>query len=338
MFSSVTTYLLSRLSELGVRHVFGVPGDYNLTMLDFVEQYDGIRWIGTANELNAAYAADGYARINGAGALITTYGVGELSAINAVAGAYAESVPLVHIVGAPSTEIQLAGAFVHHTLGGDFGRFMRIAAEVTVAQTQLSSITAQEEIDRVLAAMLTYRKPVHIVVPADVAGAMIAAPRERLDPMAGVEVDALNLYAFSRRARSMLEGARNIAVIAGHLVDRFGVRAALAQLLSAWNVRAAVLSTSKGVVDETHPNFAGLYAGELSDEYTRRVIEEADVIVTAGVVLTDGTTGGFTHRLAPPRRIDVGAHKANIAGTIYENVPIAESLWAVTEIVKHHAA
>lgn len=156
--------------------------------------------------------------------------------------------------------------------------------------------------------------------------------------MAHIRVDAFSFNAFSRRARNMLENAGSIAVIAGHLVDRFGVRATLAELLNAGNVRAAVLTTSKGIVDETHPNFAGLYAGELSGEYTRHAIEEADVIVTAGVLLTDGTTGGFTQHLPLARRIDLGAHVANIAGTTYEGVPIGASLAAITGIVEHYAA
>jgi pyruvate decarboxylase len=82
-------YLFRRIRQIGVKAVHGVPGDYNLTALDYVEPA-GLDWIGNANELNAGYAADGYARIRGAAALVTAFGVGELSAINAVAGAYSE--------------------------------------------------------------------------------------------------------------------------------------------------------------------------------------------------------------------------------------------------------
>src|ERR1700743_672198 len=101
----VAEYLFVRLHQLGVRSIHGVPGDYNLTLLDYVEP-SGIHWVGNCNELNAGYAADGYARIKGVGALITTFGVGELSAINAVAGAYSERAPLVHVVGTPERAAQ----------------------------------------------------------------------------------------------------------------------------------------------------------------------------------------------------------------------------------------
>lgn len=98
--SQIGTYLIHRLDQAGVRHLFGVPGDYVLDFLDQVIQ-SPIEWIGNCNELNAGYAADGYARMAGVGAAVVTYGVGGFSILNAVAGACAEQVPLVLISGAP---------------------------------------------------------------------------------------------------------------------------------------------------------------------------------------------------------------------------------------------
>ncbi|WP_334758327.1 thiamine pyrophosphate-binding protein [Nostoc sp.] len=113
--------------QIGVKHIFGVAGDYNMEFLDSIVNQDGIELISTCNELNASYAADGYGRINGVAALVTTFGVGELSAINGVAGAYAEHVPVITITRSPATKIQASGSLVHHTLGtGDFSMFARI--------------------------------------------------------------------------------------------------------------------------------------------------------------------------------------------------------------------
>ncbi len=149
MTYNVGNYLLDRLAELGVNHLFGVPGDFNLQFLDDVLAHPDISWVGNANELNAGYAADGYARIRGVGALLTTYGVGELSAINATAGSYAENVPVIHIVGAPSLAAQNAHLRMHHTLGdGDFQHFVRMAAEVSAATAVLQPATAASDIDR----------------------------------------------------------------------------------------------------------------------------------------------------------------------------------------------
>lgn len=136
---TVSTYLLDRLSELGIEHIFGVPGDYNLAFLDDVVAHEKLEWVGNCNELNAAYLADGYARIKGIAALITTFGVGELSAINGVAGSYAENVPVIKITGTPPTTVMENGALVHHTLGdGKFDHFSNMYREITVAQTNLT--------------------------------------------------------------------------------------------------------------------------------------------------------------------------------------------------------
>src|SRR6201988_1000039 len=149
---TVGDYLLDRLAELGVSEIFGVPGDYNLEFLDHIVAHPRIRWVGTANELNAGYAADGYGRLRGMSALITTFGVGELSAVNAIAGSYAEHVPVVHIVGAPSKDAQGARRVLHHSLGdGDFDHFLRISREKTSPQANLAPATATREVDRVLA-------------------------------------------------------------------------------------------------------------------------------------------------------------------------------------------
>jgi alpha-keto-acid decarboxylase len=148
---TVGDYLLDRLAELGVSEVFGVPGDYNLEFLDHIIAHPDIRWVGNANELNAGYAADGYGRLRGMSAVVTTFGVGELSTANAIAGSYAEHVPVVHIVGGPSKDAQGTRRALHHSLGdGDFEHFLRISREITCAQANLMPATATREIDRVL--------------------------------------------------------------------------------------------------------------------------------------------------------------------------------------------
>src|SRR5664279_1470768 len=165
---TVTDYLLDRLAEAGVDRLFGVPGDFTLGLLDHVEAHGTVQWVGCANELGAGYAADGYARIRGLGALCTTFGVGELSALNAIAGSFAEHVPVIHLVGAPTTTTQAARRATHHTLGdGDFGHFARMTAEVTGAQGILTERNAVAAIDRVIAEVLERRLPGYLLLPAD---------------------------------------------------------------------------------------------------------------------------------------------------------------------------
>ena len=139
---TVGDYLLDRLAELGVTEVFGVPGDFNLQFLDHIVAHDRVRWVGDANELNAGYAADGYGRMRGMAALCTTFGVGELSAINAITGSYAEHVPVVHIVGAPALATQAQRRPIHHSLGdGEFGHFMAMHTAITCARAALTPET-----------------------------------------------------------------------------------------------------------------------------------------------------------------------------------------------------
>lgn len=178
---TVADYLLDRLAGCGIGHLFGVPGDYNLQFLDHVIDHPTLRWVGCANELNAAYAADGYARMSGAGALLTTFGVGELSAINGIAGSYAEYVPVLHIVGAPCSAAQQRGELMHHTLGdGDFRHFYRMSQAISAASAILDEQNACFEIDRVLGEMLAARRPGYIMLPADVAKKTAIPPTQAL--------------------------------------------------------------------------------------------------------------------------------------------------------------
>ena len=329
---TVTDYLLHRLTSLGVRHLFGVPGDYNLALLDTVLAHPDIEWVGTANELGAAYAADGYARTVGFGAVLTTFGVGELSAINGVAGSYAEYVPLVHIAVSPTQAIERAGAVVHHTAGdGDFERFARAHEQVTCAHAVLRPDNAADEIDRVLSTAIRESRPVYLRLPADVALAPVRAPG---DPLAtNVAPNETNLAAFLAAARCRLSGASTVAVLADFLVDRFRARDELAELLAAGDFPHATLSMGKTVVDEGNPRFLGVYSGAFSDPRTRLAIDGSDLLIRAGVLLADTTSGGFTQGFDAESGIDLGPTTAAVDGKVFDDVPPAIALPGLTELV-----
>ena len=163
---TISRYLLYRLKEAGINHLFGVPGDYNLDFLDEVME-SPIKWVGNCNELNAGYAADGYARLNGIGAAVVTYGVGGLSIINAVAGAFAELVPIIVINGAPPARRREAGALVHHLVSNYYLQldiFKKITADAALLT---DPNTAPDEIDRVLRNAMVQKLPGYIELPAD---------------------------------------------------------------------------------------------------------------------------------------------------------------------------
>lgn len=317
--TTVGELLLSRLADLGVRHVFGLPGDYNMEFLDQIEAYDGIDWVGSCNEVNAAYTADGYARLAGIAAMVTTFGPGELSVVNGLAGAMAESVPIVSIVGGPTLEIMERRAAMHHSLGdGDFDRWVRIAREVTVAQATLTPDNAAAEIDRVLGECWTQRRPVYLRLPGDVAHQPVAKPAGRFARPASTGTSD-QLDAFENAAQRLLAGAVCPALLVGNLPLRYGLGAEIASFLTERHWPAATQSLGRGLLDETGPNYVGIYNGGDSPEPIRQVIEGADVLVCVGTKFFDWD-GLFTADLDPAKIITIGRHSCSVGGQLFEPV------------------
>jgi len=179
---TIGNYLLKRLYEIGVRHLIGVPGDFNLSFLEQLLDFDGVEWIGACNELNASYAADGYARMKGIAALLVTYGVGDLSALNGIAGAYAEHVPVICISGIPPLHAIHRREILHHTTGtGDFGDVMTCLSQFTSAQARITPANAAVEIDRMLSTCLREKRPVYLQLPSDISYLEIDAPQWPLE-------------------------------------------------------------------------------------------------------------------------------------------------------------
>ncbi len=329
---TVGDYLLDRLAELEVSEIFGVPGDYNLEFLDHVIAHPRIRWVGNANELNAGYAADGYGRLRGMAALVTTFGVGELSAANAIAGSYAEHVPVVHIVGGPSKDAQGTRRALHHSLGdGDFEHFLRISREITCAQAALMPATATREIDRVLSEVREQKRPGYLLMATDVARFPAEPPEAPLPRYTGgTSPRALALFV---EAATELIADDQVTVLADFLVHRLQAVNRLEALLLADVVPYATLMWGKSMLDESAPNFLGIYAGSASDEPVRRAIEEAPVLVTAGVVFTDMVSGFFSQRIDPARLIDVGVQQSTVAGRVFAPLQMDAALDALTGIL-----
>ncbi|WP_152657724.1 alpha-keto acid decarboxylase family protein [Oceanobacillus sp. CFH 90083] len=335
MICTVGDYLILRLKELGVRHIFGMPGDFNLGFLDQIERTEDLEWIGNCNELNAAYAADGYARINGISAVVTTFGVGELSAINGIAGAYAEQLPVIKITGSPATNVAQSGAYIHHTLGdGDFTHFERMFREVTVSQTTLTAENASDEIDRVLQACWLHKRPVYINLPSDVAHKEIDTPKNPLQlPEFKSNIDQLN--AFLSLALEKIRQATSPVILADYEVSRYQLNEQLKAFVHQSGYPIASFSMGKGVIDENHPQFIGVYTGALSDPYVREQVEDADCIISIGVKLTDSVTGGFTHQLEPGKLIEIHPSYAKIDQKNFSIVSMSDVLAVLTEEIEN---
>ncbi|BDD57009.1 Pyruvate decarboxylase 1 [Monascus purpureus] len=317
----VAEYLFRRLREVGIRSVHGVPGDYNLVALDYLPKCD-LHWVGNCNELNAGYAADGYARVNGIAALVTTFGVGELSAVNAIAGAYSEYVPIVHIVGQPNTRSQRDGMLLHHTLGnGDFDVFTKMSASISCAVAKLNDPhEAATLIDHAIRECWIRSRPVYITLPTDIVtkkveGERLKTPIDLTLPENEAEredyvVDVVLKY---------LQAAKNPVILVDACAIRHRVLDEVHDLVKASGLPTFVTPMGKGAVDETHPNYGGVYAGDGSNTGVREVVEASDLILSIGAIKSDFNTAGFTYRIGQLNTIDFHSTFVRVRYSEYPN-------------------
>ena len=324
MAETVIQYILRRLNEIGVDDVFGVAGDYSFRVNDAIVEHPAINWIGCCNELNAGYAADGYARMRGVGAVCTTYGVGELAAMSAIAGSYAEHLAVFHLVGTPNLPTQEGRALVHHTLGnGEFDLFHRMAEPIVCASALMTPQNVAAETERVIAAALYHRRPVHMAIASDVADAPVLGGAASVSaPISDPE----SLAAATDAVAAALNNAGRACVLPGVLVRRLGLQATAAAFVDASGLPFATMFADKSVLGEDHSNYIGMYAGRLMGEPVRAFVESCDVVVMIGAMLTDGNTAGHTVRLDPDKTINIGHHRTTVGPTLYRNVEIADIL------------
>jgi indolepyruvate decarboxylase len=326
---SVAEYLLIRMKQIGVDHLFGVPGDFVLGFFNQVLKSE-VKYVGTCNELNAAYAADGYARIRGIGAFATTFGVGELSALNGVAGAFAERVPVVVITGSPATINFRTKPLLHHTLD-DYQIPLRMYEKITAASTQLASgETAPAEIDRVLSACLYYQQPVYISLPSDVVMMKCKRPAAFLFPVHAPS-DPETLAEAIEEALDMLVNAQKPVVIGGVELIRFKLQKEFAALIDKSGFPFATMMLGKTVLSEQHPQFIGIFEGERSRAYVQERIGSADCILQLGNLMTDFNTGGFTTNLDDSKTISANLNFVKIRHHDYENVYLGDFISGLTK-------
>ena len=292
MKQRVGQYLMDAVYAAGVDKVFGVPGDFNLAFLDDIISHEHIEWIGNTNELNASYATDGYARINGLGAMVTTFGVGELSAVNGIAGSYAERVPVIAITGAPTRAVEEAGKFVHHSLGeGTFDDYRKMFEPITTAQGYITPENATTEIPRLINAAIQERRPVHLHLPIDVALAEIEVS-ETFQPE---DVPHQDVKKYIDMIEDKLKSANQPLIIAGHEINSFNLHKELEEFVNQTNIPVAQLSLGKGAFNEENPHYIGVFDGEIAEDKIKDYVNNSDAILNIGAKLTDSATAGFSY-------------------------------------------
>ena len=318
---SIAAYLIERLYAAGVRHVFGVPGDYVLGFLHRLA-HSPLQVINTCDEQGAGFAADAYARLHGLSAVCVTYCVGGLKIANTTAQAFAEKSPVVVISGAPGTSERVKNPLLHHRVR-DFDTQLKVFEQPTVAATVLNDAqTAYREIDRVLTAALRYKRPVYIELPRD----MVSAPGlPAHTPVAGQEAsDANALRESLADAAQMINTARQPVLIAGVELHRFGLQDELVRLIETLSLPTAASIQSKSVLAEHHPLFLGIYEGAIGYEDVRAYVESSDCVILLGAFMSDIDLGIDTARLDQGRSISVTSEKTTIRYHSYEHIRLDE--------------
>ena len=340
---TVAEYTLTRLSQLGIDRVFGVPGDYAFSVNDAVEVVDGLDWVACANELNAAYAADGYARIRGAAILSTTYGVGELSALNGVMGSKAHRLPVFHIVGMPSERIQHLKLITHHNLGDTrYDRYHDISSSACCVSARLTPDNCIDELERVIREALRQSMPAYIVI-SEVNGLMpVIGKPVKGQPLAKIKrqhSDPGELAAAAEAILTKIAAAKHPVATITTLTARYGVADKAVEFVRKANLPVAVTSYDKGVVDESLPQYIGLYsAGSSQPPAVRDIVENADLILDiGGVMLTELNTALWSAVLDTDKAVCIHDNWVRSGTNVYVNVAIGDLLDVLTAKVTAHA-
>lgn len=332
---TIGNYLATRLEQIGMKHYFMVPGDYNLVLLDQLLANTNMKQIGCCNELNASYAAEGYARVHGCSAVVTTMNVGSFSALNGIAGAYAERLPVIIVASGYNTNDASANHIVHHSLGThDFSYQYEMFKYVTCAAVRIvHPDNAPSMIDHAIRTAMRERKPAYIEIACNLSDAPSVRPGPYEAIMVPEESNSYALAAAVDRATAMLAGAKKPVLLAGAHLRSYGAIEAFRDVAEALGCAVAVMPDAKGFFPEDHPQYIGIYWGPTSSPGCEAVIDWADLILAAGPVFSDYTTVGWTGEPPAERLIDVQARGVRFPDAEYTNVAIAEFLAGLTKNV-----
>lgn len=325
-------FLFAYLYRRGVRHSFGVPGDFALPTYAWLEK-SPIKSITMTHEPGAGFAADAYSRINGIGLVCVTYCVGGLNVLNAIAGAYAEKSPVVVVSGAPGRKDREKDPLLHHKVK-TFETQRQVYDEVTVASAVLlDEERAAGEIIRCVDACLRHKRPVYIEVPHDMVDKEIVVPVDQLaahDAIPKTISDPQTLAAALDETWQMLSKAKKPVILAGVELHRYGLTDLAIKIAEKFNIPIAADLLSKSAVAENHPLYLGVYGGAMSsDQYVREYVEASDCVLMLGTFITDMNLGIWTAKLDRSRTILATTESVKVCFHHYDDVEFEDYLKSI---------
>ncbi len=318
---SIGDYLIQRLQDYGIEHVFGIPGDFVLQFYAMLTE-SPVTVVGCTREDNAGFAADGYARVHGMGAVCVTFSVGGLSMCNSIAGAYAEKSPVVVISGAPGVDERRSDPLLHHRVR-DFNTQREVFEKITVASASLDDpLTAFREIDRCLAACERYKRPVYLELPRDRVRTKSQHPYQASHEKPISDKNALREAL--DEATETINACKRPVIIAGVEMHRFGLGDEVVKLAEKHQIPMCATLLGKSVVSERHPLYLGIYEGAMCRDPVRKFVEDSDCIILLGTFMTDIDLGIYTANLDIGKCIYVTSDMLQISHHHFNDVLLAD--------------
>lgn len=320
----VSKFLIERLENAGVRHVFGVPGDYVLDFYKELWDSNKIKVINNTDENHSGFAADAYARINGIGCVVVTYSVGASKVINAVQCAYAERSPLIVISGAPGMNERNESFILHHMVRS-FNSQKKMFDEITCASVVLDNpVNAGYEIDKAFEALHYYKRPIYIELPRDIAKQSLSYDVYKQGTPTTRRTDPQNLQEAIEETVDWIKKAKQPVILAGVEIARYKLGEQLIRFAEKHNIPVATTLLSKSVVNEQHKLFAGIYSGCNSDEATKKLVEESDCLLMFGDITTDMTLCFKPSKFEKRQVVSISVENLRIKNHTYTDIQFTD--------------
>ncbi|ADW71377.1 alpha-keto acid decarboxylase family protein [Granulicella tundricola] len=332
---TVGTYLATRLVEIGLKHHFAVAGDYNLVLLDQLLLNKDLQQVYCSNELNCGFSAEGYARACGAAAAVVTFSVGALSAFDAIGGAYAENLPVILISGSPNSNDAADRHLLHHTLGThDFSYQLEMAKKITCAAVSITSAAdAPSLIDHAIRTALREKKPAYIEIACNIAAQPCAEPGPISAVIGSEASDPATLEAAVKAALLFINEKKKPVILIGSKIRSAGAEKEAIALAEALGCSVAVMAAAKGFFPEEHPQFVGIYWGEVSSGCARELVDWSDGVVAIGAVFNDYSTVGWTALPSGPALMTADTNHISFDGHDFSSIQLRDFLQALTRKV-----
>jgi len=317
----VGEYLFNRLYQANVKYAFGIPGDFALQLYASLEQSPIIPIV-TTHEPSAGFAADAYARLNGLGLAVVTYGAGALNIINPIAQAYAEKSPVIVVSGAPEIKNRNPDMLIHHRVK-TFDTQREIFQQITTIAVLLDDLRfIPEQVEEVIDTVFKTKRPGYIEVPRDLVNKELPKYHPKRHTYHEVKLDVFK--EAMEEIVSRINRSRSPVVIAGVELERFGLIKKLVKLVEKYNFPVATSIIGKAVFPEHHKNFIGTYMGAVGNPIARKLVEESDCLLILGEMITDTNTGLFTGHIKRENLIHASSEHISISHHHFDEINLTD--------------